>query len=147
VILAESRRNFRHTPVTSDSIVWVKSPLYTKLNFNLRFSSRKGSSYKRFTEYKINFALMFIQLSKVTVLLEVAPLILVGTNDVSEVMTALIMEAVSTSDISFIFYENTRYNFSEDRHLQTHRREKIKFRTLRLLKMGLFWVVALCRLL
>jgi hypothetical protein len=51
--------------------------------------------------------------------------------EVSEVFTASInrapmMESVSTSETSVNFYQTTRRNIPEDRHLHTRRRENLK---------------------
>jgi hypothetical protein len=49
--------------------------------------------------------------------------------DVSEVIRAIIalmMEAVSTSKTSVNFYQTTRRNNTQDSHLHTRRRKKLK---------------------
>jgi hypothetical protein len=54
--------------------------------------------------------------------------------DVSEILaasiiralSALMMEAASTSETSTNFYQTTRRNNSEDSHLHTRRRENLK---------------------
>jgi hypothetical protein len=43
-----------------------------------------------------------------------------------DVIIALMMVAVSTSETSVNFYETTRRNVQEDSHLYTHRRENLK---------------------
>jgi hypothetical protein len=42
-------------------------------------------------------------------------------------MIALMMEAVSTSEMSVNFYQTTRRNIPEDSRLHTRRRENLKF--------------------
>jgi hypothetical protein len=52
--------------------------------------------------------------------------------DISEVLTAsiiitaLMMEAVSTSEMSVIFYQTTWHSIPEDSHLHTHRSKNLK---------------------
>jgi hypothetical protein len=45
------------------------------------------------------------------------------------VLSALMMEAASTSETSANFYQTTRRNNPEDSPLDTRRRENLKFRT------------------
>jgi hypothetical protein len=44
----------------------------------------------------------------------------------AEVLFALMMQAVSTSETSANFYQTTRRNILEDSHLHTRRRENLK---------------------
>jgi hypothetical protein len=46
--------------------------------------------------------------------------------ELSASIIALMMEAASTSETSVSFYQTTRRNIPEDRHLLTHRRENLK---------------------
>jgi hypothetical protein len=41
-------------------------------------------------------------------------------------LIALMMEAVSTSEMSVSFYQTTRRNIPEDSHVHTRRRENLK---------------------
>jgi hypothetical protein len=73
-------------------------------------------------------------LLKMTVFWNVAPCSLIET-DISEVLTAsiitLMMEAVSTSEMSVNFYKTTWRNIPEDSLLHTHHCENLKSHQLK----------------
>jgi hypothetical protein len=48
--------------------------------------------------------------------------------DISEILIALMMEAVRTSETSVNFYQTTRRNIPEENHLQIRHRENLKSR-------------------
>jgi hypothetical protein len=62
-----------------------------------------------------------------------------------ERLIALMMEAVSTSETSVNFYETTRCNIPEDRHLRSSRRQNLKSeKSLFIWKPACCWRMALC---
>jgi hypothetical protein len=66
---------------------------------------------------------------KMTVFWDVVPRSLVKIDrhfKGAKVLTASIMRAISTSEMSVNFYQTARRNIPEDSHLHTHRRENLK---------------------
>jgi hypothetical protein len=76
----------------------------------------------------INYAQFefLVRNKKITAFLDVAPWSLV----------ALMMEAISTSEMSVSMYQTTRRNIPEDSHVHTRRRENLKYH----LVWNSFWV-------
>jgi hypothetical protein len=53
-------------------------------------------------------------------------------------LTALVMEAASTSETSVNSYQTTRRNIPDDSHLHTRRRENLKLTNLKQVSLPMF---------